>query len=138
MIGKIQYKLFLLFRIQFNFHSTWNSSESHLYLPLTQKMAAKRRVEIEKCFLWLQPSHLWLFGVGKGCWVVLSADKLSAAAAHMWKKCARGSPPKICAESVSTKKWARTHTWAEKTWKRPWASKPCHAALENRDDKSPL
>ena len=71
------------------------------HLPLTQKMAAKRRVEIEKCFLWLQPSHLWLFGVGKGCWVVLSADKLSAAAAHMWKKCARGSPPQnLCWERI--------------------------------------
>ena len=106
----------------------------------TKNSGGKRWVEIEKCFLWLQPSHLWLFGRVRDAlhstvsWQTLLCVQLPLICGN-----ARADlPPKICAERPQRSELGHTHTRKKKTWKRPWACRPYHADLENRDDKSLL
>ena len=139
VVAKIQYELFLLFSLTFTKYSYLKFKRSSLTYH-TKNSGGKRWVEIEKCFLWLQPSHLWLFGRVRDAlhstvsWQTLLCVQLPLICGN-----ARADlPPKICAERPQRSELGHTHTRKKKTWKRPWACRPYHADLENRDDKSPL
>ena len=139
VVAKIQYELFLLFSLTFTKYSYLKFKRSSLTYH-TKNSGGKRRVEIEKCFLWLQPSHLWLFGRVRDAlhstvsWQTLLCVQLPLICGN-----ARADlPPKICAERPQRSELGHTHTRKKKTWKRPWACRPYHADLENRDDKSLL
>ena len=139
VVAKIQYELFLLFSSTFTKYSYLKFKRSSLTYH-TKNSGGKRRVEIEKCFLWLQPSHLWLFGRVRDAlhstvsWQTLLCVQLPLICGN-----ARADlPPKICAERPQRSELGHTHTRKKKTWKRPWACRPYHADLENRDDKSLL
>lgn len=139
VVAKIQYELFLLFSLTFTKYSYLKFKRSSLTYH-TKNSGGKRWVEIEKCFLWLQPSHLWLFGRVRDAlhstvsWQTLLCVQLPLICGN-----ARADlPPKICAERPQRSELGHTHTRKKKTWKRPWACRPYHADLENRDDKSLL
>ena len=139
VVAKIHYELFLLFSLTFTKYSYLKFKRSSLTYH-TKNSGGKRWVEIEKCFLWLQPSHLWLFGRVRDAlhstvsWQTLLCVQLPLICGN-----ARADlPPKICAERPQRSELGHTHTRKKKTWKRPWACRPYHADLENRDDKSLL
>ena len=111
VVTKIQYELFLLFSVTFTKYSYLKFKRSSLTYH-TKNSGGKRWVEIEKCFLWLQPSHLWLFGRVRDAlhstvsWQTLLCVQLPLICGN-----ARADlPPKICAERPQRSELGHTHT----------------------------